>query len=459
MRIVQIIHGFPPYNMAGSEVYTYNLSKELAKKDEVYVFHRIANPEQEEYELGSHQYNGLNVYTINNTFKHCDSFEKTYKNDIISKKFGDFLDEVEPDITHFGHVTCLSTGLIKEAKRRNIPTVFTLHDFWLFCQLGQLLKRDLSLCHGPQESECARCLAPQLPVRWGAKKPIKAVQKTIPSFANDSVFAGIVGRVYRQYAKTRFRFEKEAKAQIQQRTTQILELCSQVHVFIAPSKFLLRKFVEFGIPEDKIVYHDYGFNTALLSHSAKVKSHKIRFGYMGTFIPSKGVHILLKAFRRIRNPNVELRIHGKFLPYHPGFEAYPDYLKSLGEQSNILWGGEYDNKDVARILSEIDILIVPSIWHENSPLTIHEAFMASVPVITSNIGGMAELVQDGRDGLHFEVGNSKDLTKKMELLIDDPAMLTRLKANIRPVIRIENHATHIRQIYRRLLTTNASNED
>ena len=122
MRIVQVIHGFPPYNTAGSEVYTYNLSRELAKKDEVYVFYRIADPKREEYEMSFGNYDGLNVCTINNAFKYCDSFEKTYSNDIISKKFGGFLDEVKPDIAHFGHVTCLSSTLIEEAKKRNIPT-------------------------------------------------------------------------------------------------------------------------------------------------------------------------------------------------------------------------------------------------------------------------------------------------------------------------------------------------
>ena len=180
MRIVQVMHGFPPYNMAGSEVYTYNLSKELSKTDEVFVFHRIADPEREEYEVSSGTYDGLNICRINNTFKYCDSFEKTYRNNLIAEKFGSFLDEVNPDIAHFGHVTDLSTSLIKEAKKRNIPVIFTLHDFWLFCQLGQLLKRDLSLCDGPEDSECARCLAPQLAVSGVVKRTFEGLKKTIP---------------------------------------------------------------------------------------------------------------------------------------------------------------------------------------------------------------------------------------------------------------------------------------
>ncbi|HSE83900.1 MAG TPA: glycosyltransferase, partial [Thermodesulfobacteriota bacterium] len=218
MKIVQVIHGFPPHDMAGSEVYTYNLSRELAKKDQVCVFHRIADPEREEYEMSFGTYDGLNICTINNTFKYCDSFEKTYRNDIISKKFERFLDKVKPDIVHFGHVTALSTTLIEEAKKRKIPVVFTLHDFWLFCQLGQLLKRDLSLCHGPKDSECARCLAPQLAISRGVKKAFEIMKRTVPNFQNRTRLEKILRKIYRQYAKVFFLFQKDAKAQIQKRT-------------------------------------------------------------------------------------------------------------------------------------------------------------------------------------------------------------------------------------------------
>jgi len=447
MKIVQVIHGFPPYNMAGSEVYTYNLSRELAKEDEVYVFHRIADPEREEYEMSLGTCDGLNVCTVNNTFKYCDSFEKTYRNDMISKKFGSFLDEVKADIVHFGHVTCLSTTLIEEAKNRKIPVIFTLHDFWLFCQLGQLLKRDLSLCHGPKDSECARCLAPQLAIKGGVRKAFEIINRTIPNFQNRTRLGKILSKIYRQYAKAFFLFQKNAKAQIQKRTAHIKEMCSLVDLFIAPSNFLLGKFIEFGIPRYKIAYIGHGLNMALFNNFSKVYSQKIRFGYIGTIIPSKGVHVLLEAFNSVKSQNAELRIHGKFLPYHFGFEDYPDYLRSLAKKDNILWFGEYDNKDVARILSEIDVLVVPSIWYETFSLTIREAFIGGVPVITSNIGAMAESVQDGVNGLLFQARNSKDLAKKMQMVIDDPGLIERLRKNIKPVIPIENHTLEIREIY------------
>ena len=228
-------------------------------------------------------------------------------------------------------------------------------------------------------------------------------------------------------------------------------MCSLVDLFISPSNFLRLKFEDFGIRKDKIIYYPNGFNLELFSTFSKKKSQKIRFGYIGTFIPSKGIHILLDAFNNIKTKNVELRIHGAPQSYHQGFIDYPAYLRSLGKRDNILWFGKYNNNDIAKVLSEIDVLVVPSIWYENAPLTIQEAFMASVPVITSNIGGMKELVHDGENGLLFQVGDSSDLTTKMQVIIDDPDLLNKLQKGIKSVIPIDEHVINIRKLYRSLI--------
>jgi len=170
-----------------------------------------------------------------------------------------------------------------------------------------------------------------------------------------------------------------------------------------------------------------------------------------TKTPPACIHVLLQAFNRIEKQNVELRIHGYFAPFQLGFEDYPDYLRSLCKKDTLQWCGKYENRDIARLLSHIDVLVVPSIWYENSPLTIHEAFMAGIPVITSNIGGMAELIRDGENGLLFEVGDSADLAKQMQTVIDNPELIERLKSNIQPVSPIETHTQEIAEVYARLV--------
>jgi len=162
-------------------------------------------------------------------------------------------------------------------------------------------------------------------------------------------------------------------------------LVPYVDYFISPSKFLLNKLVSFGVPQEKTDYLDYGFNFDYVKKYSKKKSSKIRFGYIGRITTTKGLQLIIDAFNQIKNENVEMRIHGS--------SSHLDFLKSRAKNPNIHFFGSYDNWELANVLSEIDVLIVPSIWFENSPLVIHEAAMVKIPVITTNIGGMAEYVK------------------------------------------------------------------
>jgi len=447
VKIVQVIHGFPPQSIGGAEIYTRNLSEELAKQDEVFVFYRIANPKRPEYDTHFTPSNGLNLYSINNTSKSYDSFEKTYINESISEIFGYFLEKIKPDIVHFQHLVHHSITLIHEAKKRKLPVIFTLHDFWLLCHLGQLLKLDLTICHGPQDVACAKCQPSRIVTARATNKALNIVRRSGSLFTNRALQNVLLKAFHLHHAWLSILFQKKRTARISERNILIKEMCSLVDLFISPSIFLRSKLVEFGIPEDKIVHCPNGFNVGLFNNFSKKESPRIRFGYIGTFIPSKGIHILLEAFNNITAENVELRIHGAPLDYHQGFLDYPAYIQSLGKKDNILWLGEFNNNDIARTLSEIDVLVVPSIWYENSPLTIHEAFLASVPVITSNIGGMAELVKDGKNGLLFQVGNSCDLTTKMQMMIDDPDFFNKLQGDIGSVMPMDEHAKNIRNLY------------
>lgn len=451
MKILQVIHKFPPHSLGGAEIYAYNLAKELAKSHEVVVFHAINDLKSREYEVQVRSVEGFVVSTINNTRKHCTSFERHYRNEMIAEKFGELLDEVKPDVVHIGHLVELSVTLVQEAKNRMIPVVFTLHDFWLFCPLGQLLKPDLTLCHGPQIAECSKCVAPQLATTKGLRKIFHLIQRVVPNFQERLGVQKILSVLYRHYAKLRLSRNENSHVPIQARTVEIQQMCAMVDMFIAPSRFLLEKCIEFGISKHKLIYCDNGFDIRPFSGVTRKPSNKIRFGYIGTLIPSKGLHVLLEAFNGMNSEHAELHIHGYYSTFHLGYEDYPDSLKALCSKNTVYWGGKYKNVEVAKLLAEIDVLVVPSIWYENSPLTIHEAFLARVPVIASNIGGMAELVKDEVNGLHFQVGNASDLVRQMERVIEDPSLLLTLKPNDSSVTHMEQHGLKIETIYKGLL--------
>ncbi|MEE8385068.1 MAG: glycosyltransferase, partial [Dehalococcoidia bacterium] len=163
------------------------------------------------------------------------------------------------------------------------------------------------------------------------------------------------------------------------------------------------------------------------------------------------VHVLLEAFQgllaRGHQPAPRLRIHGNL-------SWFPDYVRQLRSQLEgdaVEFLGEFDNQDALQIYAGIDVLVVPSVWWENSPTTMHEAMLTGTPIIASNFGGMADLVREGENGLLFQVDDAADLQRKMESLLQDPARLEELRGPGVPVKTIERDAADMEQRYLELL--------
>jgi len=241
--------------------------------------------------------------------------------------------------------------------------------------------------------------------------------------------------------------------QIRSRMNHMRDVCKMVDIFIAPSQFLKTKFIEFGIPEAKIRLISNGVDTKFFEGFKRRKSDKIRFGFIGTILPAKGLHVLIDAFNMIKDDRAELKIYGNLFSYN-GFEYYPKYIQKLAKNRNIRFMGGFAHKDLTDIFSEIDVLVLPSIWYENSPLVVQEAFLAHVPVIASNIGGIPELVQDGKNGLLFQANNEDELYQKIKLIIDEPNLITTLGRNTQIVKDMHENAREIEGLYNGLLVNN-----
>lgn len=128
--------------------------------------------------------------------------------------------------------------------------------------------------------------------------------------------------------------------------------------------------------------------------------------------------------------------------------TYEDRLRALaGDDARIRFAGPFVHGQLADILAAADVVVVPSIWYENSPLTILEAQAAWRPVITAAMGGMAELVRDGVDGLHFAPGDAADLARQIQRLRDEPELLERLRTGVRPPPSIDQEMAELSAIY------------
>src|ERR1051325_10072817 len=145
MKALIVVHGFPPGAAGGAEIYAHAHARTLhdVHRDEVLVLTREQDRSAPEYRLRFEYRDGLTIAWVNNTFRSVRSFAESYDNSTIGAIAARLIDDFAPDVAHIHHLTCLSTSIVQTLAERNIPSFFTLHDYWLMCHRGQLLNRDL----------------------------------------------------------------------------------------------------------------------------------------------------------------------------------------------------------------------------------------------------------------------------------------------------------------------------
>lgn len=431
MKILKVIHGYPMRYNAGSEVYSQTLCHGLAERHEVQVFTREEDPFSPDFQLRSEPDTldrRIVVHLVNNP-----RLKDRYRATEIDLRFRQVIDNFQPDIVHVGHLNHLSTSLLAEAATRGVPVVFTLHDYWLMCPRGQFIQmfpedRDnpWAVCDSQVDRKCAeRCYA-----RYFSGAP--ADRQNDLSYWTDWV--------------TR-------------RMQHVREMVELTDIFIAPSRYLYNRFRdEFKIPERKLVYLDYGFDIERMSGRSRASGEPFTFGYIGTHIPAKGIRDLILAFGRLKG-NPVLRIWGRMRGQES--EALRAIAADLPTDTSkrVEWLPEYKNQDLVRdVFNRCDAIVVPSIWVENSPLVIHEAQQARVPVITADAGGMAEYVHHEVNGLLFRHRTVDALTEQMQRLVDDPELAARLGAHgylnseTGDIPKITEHVQAIEHLYEGVLS-------
>lgn len=429
MRVLHVVHAYVPESVGGVELHCDRLAGALAAQEHaVAVLTRQADPEQPDYALDESERGRLTVWRINHCFRDLATFAGTYRDGRIDTLFDGLVERWRPDLVHVHHLIALSTGILERTKRRGLPLVLGLHDYWFGCPRGQRIRAGLKLCREIDRTLCVACVRPQDYELYAARSPLGAWLRRLRLPTR-----GRGLRILRQY---------DADMQ------QALALPDAV---VVPTAFHGEMYVRYGVDAGKVHVIPYGLPTAGFGQVARSRADHFRIGFLGTLIPSKAPHLVIEAYGLLARPDVTLEIHGNWVPFH-GDTGYLERMRKAARTipGTIRFHGRYEPADVPSLLASLDVLVVPSLWYEGAPIVIREAFLARVPVITSGHGGMAELIEHGVNGLLFMPGDAADLAAQLRRLITEPGLRQRLADHPQRVLSIEENAARHLELYRSL---------
>ena len=416
-KVLYVCHGHPRIRPGGAEAYALELYEAMrdSQSFEPLLLARNGKPQSnvDRYHEGT-LLTGVdgdpNQYFFYTDYSRFDWFLGTTRSrEVITRHFADFLAAYRPDVVHFQHTLFIGYEAIRAA-RNLLPEaaiVYTLHEFLPIChRQGQLLRvGSEEPCSEESPRRCHECFPDIPPQEFFLRK--RFIQSHL----------GLVDQ------------------------------------FIAPSRFLRDRYVDWGIPPEKILVEDYGRLPVREQADAEDRPKRNRLAFFGQLSHYKGILVLLEAIKRLveRGVDVKLSIHGANLELQP--QDFLDNFDSLlaATEENVTFAGAYTAEDLPALLARTDFVVVPSIWWENSPLVIQEAFLHGRPVICSDIGGMAEKVTDGIDGLHFRARDPDSLADTIERAVGTPGLWATLRDGIEGAHPMDQHVERLEGLYEELL--------
>lgn len=458
MRVLLATHRFLPAHQAGTEVYTARLARALVDAGEaVEVLCAEKDVARPDLSLRERTYQGLPVHEVVNNLFHR-SLRETWDHPRIDRVLGELLDRVQPDLLHIQHLLHLSSGLVGEARRRGVPVVMTLHDFWLQCpRFGQRVHVDGSVCETVELHRCAGCVA-RTPFALGSleRRLSSGLARLHATLGLDlggparAARRALAGRRRPPAAHESAPAKAQAAAQaLEERARGLRERLAQVARFLSPSEFLRRELVAWGLPPERTLHLPTGLERRPAPRAPRETGAPLRVLFLGSRIRVKGAHILLEAWGRL---SPELRARGELRVVGPDRHEpqYQAELRALAARAGARLEGAVPPARVPAELASADLLVVPSVWFENAPLVILEALSAGTALLVSDLGGMAELVEEGVGGWRFPPGDAQALAARLAWLLADPTRLDGLHPERTRLPTFAEHVAAVERIYRQV---------
>jgi glycosyltransferase involved in cell wall biosynthesis len=444
MRVLHVVHDFLPKYCAGTEIYVYRLAREQQRWADVTVLCADYDLQRPHASVRERTLDGLPVVEIVNNW-HCHQFTDTYASPVLEAVVADWLDRLAPDVVHVHGLSTLPLSVPTLARRRGAQVVMTLHDYSLLCPSGgkRVHLSERHVCVDIDVQRCARCF-PQS--NLGAQITVAALPASTRRWA---VSAAKALAVVSPAAVQRLRTLQPPlgaapqAADIARRMAAVGESLRDVSLIVAPSQFIADEFRRLDMLLPPIEVSDNGQHLfAPIPHVPRRDA--VRIGFIGTVAWEKGVHVLIDAARRLRPGGFEVRIFGDD-------RTFPDYaskLRAAARDLPVTFAGAFAPERLSHVLAEIDVVVVPSLWLENSPLVVHEAFIAGVPVIAARIGGLTELLGGGELGTLYDTAD--ELAAALQRVVDAPDLAQRAASSRPPVKSMVVDAEQWRARYTRV---------
>jgi len=441
LRVLFTTHQFFPESHAGVEIVTLGLARELrARGHEPFVLaakRTVPHSDLLPGETEDYEFEGIPVRRIGRPEEGLSRpYALNYRNDAMAEKTREYVREVTPDLVHLMHLQGLSASVLPVCEELRLPTIFTAADFWPVCPVVDLRRHDGVMCEGPDVSHCVRCIASR-----STDARVQKAARLVPGVVTSA--AALASRT----PLSRLSFPLRQIEAVGERPAYIRDRMRSVDRILAYTHLTRDLLLANGIGREKIRVSPYGIDTSHVAHvpTERRPSATLRVGFVGTLAPHKGPDVLVRAFEML-SPEMDatLSLHGS----DRGYETYAAELRALaGNDPRISIPGPFSREELAGVLVDLDVLVVPSLWYENAPGVIFEAFAAGMPVIATDLGGMSEYVRPNKNGLLFALGDAKDLAGQLRTLIEDDSLLGRLRAGIESVKTVGEYAGELIELY------------
>lgn len=403
-RVVHLVHGYPPWQRAGTELYAAWLVEEQRRWRDVSVYARMDDRERAEGEAVEWMDEGVRVRRVTNNFMQRDPrVRNAIRHPSLERDFERFLLEERPDLVHVHHLAGHALSLARVARRLGIPIVQQIQDWFFLCARVSLFDASGARCSGPAVAKCARC----------------APMTRIPPAGSWSL---VLHWLRRRAARRAF---------------------EAADAYVMGSRAIRRDFERAGLlhRSSPVFVIPYGVRLPVAGTRRLPVRHPVRFGFVGSMLPHKGLHVAAAAFAGLDPSRATFRAWGACTD-----DEYVRQAIATGGQAFTV-AGPFAEGDKAGIFDSIDVLVVPSIGLESFGLVAREAMARGVPVIATNDGALAEIFEDAPCGESFPSGDTDALRAIVRRVVEDPRIVEQWRARIPPVLDARSHAERIEGVY------------